>query len=75
MTDKDLLARAVWRVSSFSTGGGNGSGTCVQVAALDDGRIAVRNSNHPDKGVVFFTRAEMAAWIKGVKNGEFDDLT
>ncbi len=75
MTDKDLLARAVWRVSSFSGGGGNGGGQCVQVAALDDGRIAVRNSNHPDEGVVFFTRAEMAAWIKGVKNGEFDDLT
>ena len=41
-------------------------------AALDDGRIAVRNNNHPSDGVVFFTRAEMDAWIKGVKAGEFD---
>ncbi|MGH8078724.1 MAG: DUF397 domain-containing protein [Lysobacter sp.] len=36
--------------------------------------IAVRNSNHPGAGAVYFTRAEMDAWIKGVKAGEFDDL-
>lgn len=65
------LAAASWRISSFS---GN-NGTCVQVATLPDGRIAVRNSNHPDAGVVLFTTAEMTAWIHGVKAGEFDDLT
>lgn len=27
----------------------------------------MRNSNHPDAGVVLFTRAEMDAYIKGVK--------
>ena len=59
-----------WRTSSFS---GN-NGTCVEVTALPDGRIAMRNSNHPDTGVLLFTRAEMNAWIKGVKAGEFDDL-
>ncbi len=65
------LATALWRISSFS---GN-NGTCVQVAALPDGRIAVRNSNQPDGGMVLFTPAEMTAWIHGVKAGEFDDLT
>lgn len=64
------LAATSWRISSFS---GN-NGTCVQVAALPDGRIAVRNSNHPDEGVALFTAAEMIAWIHGVKAGEFDDL-
>lgn len=59
-----------WRTSSFS---GN-NGTCVEVAALPDGFIAVRNSNHPHDGVVLFTRAEMKAWLSGVKAGEFDDL-
>ncbi|MGH4019890.1 MAG: DUF397 domain-containing protein [Pseudonocardiaceae bacterium] len=73
MTRTDL-SRAAWRTSSY-TGGNNGGGQCVEVAALDDGRIAVRNSKRPDEAVVFFTRAEMAAWIKGVKNDEFDDLT
>ena len=65
------LSTAVWRKSSFS----NGTGACVEVALLDDGRTAVRNSNHPEAGVVLFTRAEMDAYIKGVKAGEFDDLT
>lgn len=61
----------LWRTSSFS---GN-NGTCVEMAALPDGRIAVRNSNHPDEGMVLSTRAAMDAWIRGVKTGEFDDLT
>jgi hypothetical protein len=64
------LSTAAWRTSSFSS-----HGLCVEVALLDDGRTAVRNSNHPEVGVVLFTRAEMDAWIKGVKAGEFDDLT
>ncbi|ACU40116.1 DUF397 domain-containing protein [Actinosynnema mirum] len=70
----DSFARAQWRKSSFSGGGGTGGGECVEVAPLEDGRIAVRNSNHPDEGVVLFTVAEMDAWLKGVKAGEFDYL-
>ena len=72
MTKLDPLAQAQWRISSFSDDGGANGGSCVEVAALPDCRIAVRNSNHPDAGVVYFTRAEMNAWIKGVKAGEFD---
>lgn len=64
------LATAAWRTSSFS----GDQGSCVETALLPDGRIAVRNSNHPRADVVFFTRAEMDAWIKGCKAGEFDDL-
>ncbi len=75
MTRLEPLAQIQWRMSSFcgDTGGANG-GSCVEVAALPDGRVAVRNSNHPDAGAVLFTRAEMHAWIKGVKASEFDDL-
>ncbi|MGQ0837372.1 DUF397 domain-containing protein [Actinokineospora sp.] len=64
------LDSAPWRKSSFS----GDEGACVETAPLVDGSIAVRNSNHRDAGIVFFTRAEMAAWINGVKAGEFDDL-
>jgi hypothetical protein len=64
------LDTARWRKSSFSAD----QGSCVEAAPLADGRIAVRNSNHPQAGVVFSTRAEMDAWINGVKAGEFDDL-
>ncbi|MCZ2524125.1 DUF397 domain-containing protein [Streptomyces sp. HB2AG] len=71
----DAPAWPHWRKSSFSAGGGNCGGDCVEVAALPDGRIAVRNSKRPEAGTVFFTRSEMAAWVAGAKAGEFDDLT
>jgi phosphoribosyl-AMP cyclohydrolase len=73
MTQRDAQAQAQWRTSSFSNGESTDA-TCVEVATLTDGRIAVRNSNHSDAGAVYFTRAEMDAWIKGVKAGEFDHL-
>jgi hypothetical protein len=68
-SDVDLTDVA-WRKASFSAS----NGQCVEVAALRDGRVAMRNSNHPAAGAVFFTRAEMDAYLKGVKAGEFDDL-
>ncbi|MCX2729906.1 DUF397 domain-containing protein [Saccharopolyspora sp. NFXS83] len=71
----DPLTNAEWRKSSFSGGGNGGGGQCVEAAALPDGRVAVRNSKRPEDGAVLFTRAEMLAWVQGVKAGEFDDLT
>jgi hypothetical protein len=58
-----------WRISSYSA-----HGECVQVGETADGRIAVRNSNDPDGATVVFTRGEMRAWIRGCRDGEFDDL-
>lgn len=66
----EQLQAARWRKSSFSSD----QGECVETAQLSDGTVAVRNSNHPQAGVVYFTPAEMSAWIKGCKAGEFDDL-
>jgi hypothetical protein len=60
-----------WRISSFS---GN-NGTCVELAALPDGNIAVRNSTHPDGAAILFSRTEMNHWINGIKAGAFDELT
>lgn len=74
MTRLEPLAQVQWRTSSFTDSGTSNGGSCVEVAALVDGRIAVRNSNNREAGVVYFTRPEMDAWIKGVKGGEFDDL-
>ncbi len=70
----DKLRDAKWRKSSYSGGGSNGGGRCVEVAALADGRVAVRNSKAPAAGVVWVSRAEMRAWLAGIKAGEFDDL-
>jgi Domain of unknown function (DUF397) len=63
-----------WRKSSFSGGTLNGGAECVEVAALADGRVAVRDSKHRERGALVFTRSEMAAWLQGVKAGEFDGL-
>ncbi|HWF82219.1 MAG TPA: DUF397 domain-containing protein [Streptosporangiaceae bacterium] len=68
-TPADQLG-AVWRKSSAS----NSSGSCVEVAELADGEIAVRNSRYPAGPALIYRRAEMAAFVAGAKNGEFDDL-
>jgi hypothetical protein len=64
------LPIARWRKSQAS----NPSGCCVEVAALSDGAIAVRNSRDPGGPALVYTRAEVGAFLTGVKNGEFDDL-
>ena len=46
----------------------------IETAALPDGTVGVRYSADPDAGMVVFTRAEIDAFVKGVKAGEFDDL-
>jgi len=66
VTDSD---NAPWQKSSFSD-----TGNCLEVRALGDGTIAVRNSNDTDRGQLVFTRAEMRAWLAGCKADEFDDL-
>lgn len=45
------------------------------MAELAGGDIAVRNSRHPAGPTLVYTRAEIAAFIVGVRSGEFDDFT
>jgi len=64
------LGPVEWRKSRES----NPSGNCVEVAALPDGSVAVRNSRQPEGPALVYTRAEIGAFLTGVRNGEFDDL-
>ncbi len=62
------LARAHWSKSSYS----GTSGNCVEVAALDHGHRAVRDSKDPHGPALRFTPQEWAAFTTGVRNREFD---
>ncbi|QQN78742.1 DUF397 domain-containing protein [Streptomyces sp. XC 2026] len=59
-----------WLKSSHS----NSQGTCAEFAQLPSGEVAMRNSRFPDGPALVYTRAEVAALLLGVKDGEFDHL-
>ncbi|WP_331627199.1 DUF397 domain-containing protein [Actinomycetospora sp.] len=50
------------------------SGAGVETARLADGGLLVRAAGDADGPVLHYTRAEMDAFVRGVKDGEFDDL-
>jgi hypothetical protein len=58
-----------WTISSFSGANGN----CVQVAQ-DDEAILFGHSTDPSQAPIRYTRAEMAAFVAGIKAGEFDEF-
>jgi hypothetical protein len=62
------LAGARWLKSARS---GPTGGNCVEVAFLDGGQVAVRNSWQPSGPALVFTSAEWEAFVGGAKDGEF----
>lgn len=56
----------LYRKSSFS------QLECVEVAQLPDGTVSVRDSKDVSKPAHEFSPAEWAAFVAGVKVGEFD---
>lgn len=56
-----------WVKSSFSN-----QTNCVEVAKTADGGRMVRNSKRPEESPISYTAAEWDAFVKGVKDGQFD---
>jgi hypothetical protein len=65
------LSEAVWRKSTRS---GNGGNSCVEVAKNLPGVVGVRDSKDRSGPVLAFGPEAWAAFLAGVKDGEFDLL-
>lgn len=60
------LRDARWQTSSASSGGTN----CVEVAFLDRGIVALRDSKNRDRPPHLFTDSEYNAFVDGILRGE-----
>lgn len=64
------LSGAQWRISSHSSG----TGSCVELAALPGGHVAVRDSTDRSRPALVFDPAEWRAFTDGIADGQFADL-
>lgn len=62
------MSTFIWRKSTRSNAGGD----CVEVAGNLPGEVGVRDSKDPTGPVLVFTPSAWAAFVEGVKDGEFD---
>jgi predicted secreted Zn-dependent protease len=62
------LGELSWRVARKCDGG-----ACVRVAARDD-EIVIGSSKHLDGPVIAYSREEWAAFVEGIRQGDFDDM-
>lgn len=64
----ESLGELSWRVARKCDGG-----ACVRVAAHGD-KIVIGSSKHLDGPVIAYSRDEWAAFVQGIREGDFDDL-
>lgn len=50
------------------------NGMCIELAALPQGGIAIRNSTDPAGAALIVLNEELEAFVDGAKKGEFDAL-
>jgi hypothetical protein len=58
-----------WKKSSAS----NSQGNCLEMARQDAGIILIRESDEPN-AIVATTPEKLAAFIEGVRRGDFDEF-
>ena len=58
-----------WRVAQQCN-----AGSCVQVAATGD-MIVIGDSKSPEGPILAYSHSEWIAFVEGVRQGDFDDLT
>jgi len=68
MIYQSALGDLKWRVSRACDGG-----ACIMVARHEDS-VLFGNTCHPNGPVYAYTWAEWMAFLKGVKQGDFDDI-
>jgi hypothetical protein len=65
------LSGVIWQKSRRS----NPSGNCVELARLPGGAgFAMRNSRDPEGPALIYTYEEIAAFVGGARDGDFDNL-
>lgn len=57
-----------WVKSSLSYANGN----CVEIAALPNGRIGLRDSKNADGPFLYLTCEQWSGFVAGIRNGDFD---
>jgi hypothetical protein len=58
------MGNLIWIKSSYSSGSGD---NCVEIAALPEGGLGVRDSKDANGPVLGFTADEWRAFVRGVK--------
>jgi hypothetical protein len=59
-------------VSWFKSTKSSGNDNCVETSFAENGDVGVRDSKDRSGPILEFTPGEWAAFVKGVRDGEFD---
>ncbi|MBU7598045.1 DUF397 domain-containing protein [Streptomyces sp. P38-E01] len=68
-TNPDAIPEVKWRKSSYS---GSDNAQCVEVADGDGSSVPVRDSKCSQGPILVFRALPWAAFVNGVKVGDFD---
>lgn len=74
MFENGVQASVIPGVSWVKSRHSNADGNCVELAALPDGSVGMRNSRFPHGPALILLRADISAFVADAKEGRFDML-